>query len=125
MAIIYCPYCKREAEFLSNSQEVYNGHDFGPIYLCRPCWAWVGCHKDTLRPLGRLANNKLRQARQAAHNAFDPIWKSKRLTRGSAYKWLSDQLGLPLAKTHIGMFGPEKCQRVVNICCSQDFEELS
>ena len=33
-----------------------------------------------------------------------------------AYKWLSEQLGMPRKDTHIGMFDVDQCKRVVEIC---------
>lgn len=36
-------------------------------------------------------------------------------TSRAAYKWLSDQLGLPPEYTHIGMFNPETCAKVVDV----------
>lgn len=67
-----CPYCERPAEFLASSARVYHGRDYGPVWACLPCAAWVGCHKGTTQPLGRLANAELRKAKMAAHAAFDP-----------------------------------------------------
>jgi hypothetical protein len=39
------------------------------IYLCVPCDAYVGTHKNSKdhKPLGFLANRGLREARKAAH----------------------------------------------------------
>lgn len=37
------------------------------------------------------------------------------MRRREAYKWLSDQLGLPPEYTHIGMFNPETCAKVVDV----------
>ncbi|EHM39185.1 hypothetical protein HMPREF0372_03848 [Flavonifractor plautii ATCC 29863] len=51
-----------------------------------------------------------------AHQAFDPLWKSKRMTRRAAYAWLSQQMGLPPEKTHIGMFNQEQCCKVIRLC---------
>ena len=37
------------------------------------------------------------------------------MKRSEAYKWLSEQLGLPTEYTHIGMFNPETCAKVVDV----------
>jgi hypothetical protein len=47
-----------------------------------------------------------------AHAVFDPIWKSGRMTRHAAYKWLSDAMDLPKEQTHIGMFDIGQCLKV-------------
>jgi hypothetical protein len=83
------------------------------FYVCTPCDARVGCHPGTTTPLGDLANGPLRDARMAAHAAFDPLWQSGQLRRSAAYGWLSDTLGVDPKKTHIGMFDAETCARVV------------
>lgn len=44
---------------------------------------------------------------------FDELYKRGLMRRREAYKWLSDQLGLPPEYTHIGMFNPETCAKVV------------
>jgi hypothetical protein len=117
---ILCPYCV-QIPTLVTGKTVYphrkdlhskyfyycdNGHDA----------AYVGCHPNTLTPLGRLADATLRKLKMAAHAAFDPIWKDGRLSRGQAYEWLSFNMGLPKELTHIGMFDEEQCQRVIKLC---------
>lgn len=89
------------------------------FYSCVPCGAWVGCHPSTEKPLGRLANTELRQAKMDAHNAFDPFWKSngfhgQKLKRSAAYKWLAQRLGVE--HIHIGECDVEMCHRVVEAC---------
>ena len=112
-----CPYCGRPTELI-DSAEVYHGYSFGPIYICRQCDAYVGCHKGTTRAMGRLANADLRKWKHQAHEAFDKLWKGegKIMNRHQAYKFLSEKLGLPPKYTHIGMFKPETCKKVIEIC---------
>ena len=116
MKTVYCDYCGRRAEYVDSS-EVY-GRSYGMIYLCRPCKAWVGVHKGTDKPLGRLANEELRHWKRTAHAFFDPFWQVGRFKhqRNGAYKWLSEQMGLPREKTHIGMFDVHQCKQVIDIC---------
>ena len=61
---ITCDYCGRPAQ-LTDSAIVY-GRSYGLIYYCAPCQAWVGVHKGTTTPLGRLANHELREWKKAA-----------------------------------------------------------
>jgi len=90
-------------------------------YLCALCDAYVGCHDGTLAPFGRLANRKLRAAKQAAHAVFDPLWRSGRVTRKQAYAWLAKELGITTANCHIGMFDEDVCASVVQICRTKTF----
>lgn len=113
---ITCDYCGSPAT-LEDSKVVY-GKSYGPIYICR-CVpgdiAYVGCHKGTEEPLGRLANLNLRQWKIKAHWAFDPLWKKGLISRGRAYRWLADELGIPKEECHIGMFDVQMCKRVVEL----------
>lgn len=106
-----CPYCGKPAVFTPTSSEVYHGRDYGPLWICRPCLAWVGCHKGTRQPLGRLADAELRKAKLAAHAVFDPLWKSGRMTRKEAYRRLAKAMGLA-EPPHMGEMDLNMCQRV-------------
>lgn len=116
-----CPYCEAATLYV-NSAEVY-GRDYGMIYLCRPCKAWVGVHKGTSTALGRLANNELREWKKRAHSFFDQLWQrkmskgfSKKKARRAAYKWLANELEIDINICHIGMFDVDLCKKVVEIC---------
>ena len=119
-----CPYCMKPADFFESSASVYHGRDYGPIWNCIPCEAWVACHKGTTTPLGRLADKTLRKAKIEAHAAFDPLWQAKQRkaniskghARGKGYKWLAEQLKLDPKDCHVGMFDVATCKRVVEIC---------
>lgn len=115
---VICPYCGAKARF-ADSAEVYGGRSYGMAYICSnypSCDAYVGVHKGTVTPLGRMANAELREAKKQAHAAFDPLWKNGRFPRKLAYLWLSEQLGMAREDCHIGMFDVATCRRVVDIC---------
>lgn len=122
MTDVICPYCQKPAEYRESSAGIYS-RDYGPVWICDPCSAWVGCHPNG-RPLGRLADARLRKEKQAAHAAFDPLWKRrmerdglrKGHARAKGYKWLRQQLGLTAEECHIGMFDTDMCRRVVEVC---------
>ncbi len=119
---VVCGYCGRDAE-LVDSAEVYNGRSYGMIWLCRPCEAWVGTHAGTRshHPLGTLADAETREARKAAHAAFDPLWRAKMRRDGASktearlagYAWLAKRMGMRTNECHIAMFDAEQCRRVV------------
>lgn len=114
MQVVICPYCGKQAAYI-DSKVIY-GKSYGMIYLCCPCDAYVGVHEGTDRPLGRLANKDLRKWKMAAHEAFDPLWKSGRMKRAAAYQWLADLMELTRDETHIGMFDIPECMKVIAIC---------
>lgn len=121
-----CPYCGRPTE-LVDSEIIYR-RSYGMIYLCRPCDAYVSINKVTGLSLGRLANKELREAKKEAHYWFDQIARTSLINkvynkyipgisnRNKAYRWLSEQLGIPVETCHIGMFDVGDCKRVVNLC---------
>jgi hypothetical protein len=88
------------------------------------CGAYCGVHAGTLKAFGSPAGKATRDARQAAHAAFDPLWKkrmqlsklSQNVARGRGYKWLAGQLGMPAKDCHIGMMDAATALKVVDIC---------
>lgn len=108
-----CPYCNQPAEWVPNSA-VY-GRRYGNswmIWLCRcqPGFVYVGCHQNTRQPLGRMANQELRAARIAAHNAIDPIWREGEMKRQAIYAWLRNRFG---EEVHVGQSDLERCLEIV------------
>ncbi len=109
-----CRYCEGKV-ILTDSSRIY-GKDYGKIFLCTTCNAFVGVHKRTEKPLGTLANSILRSKRKETHQVFDKFWKDNNMSRTEGYKWLSEKMGLPYKSTHIGYFEIEDCQKVIDIC---------
>ena len=50
------------------------------------------------------ADVETRQARIKAHNAFDKLWQSGKMSRIKAYRKLAKVLRLKIKDTHIGQF---------------------
>lgn len=121
METVTCPYCNNPAVLVGGDVIYPHRPDLyeKKFWQCDPCDAYVGCHRpgvgygDGTRPLGRLANAELREAKKNVHALFDPLWKEGDWTRKTAYQWLSKMLGTPLEETHIGMFDLETCNRAI------------
>ncbi len=114
-----CPFCQKEAVWCEN-KEIY-GKNYGKSYmcwLCKPCDAYVGCHCNTQRPLGTMANKELREWRMKAHAAFDPLWqkypKNRKGRRGQEYEWLAKKM--KVKEIHIGESNIETCKKIIEIC---------
>ena len=112
-----CPYCKKEAKLVTGKfvHPFQSRHKNKNYYICVACDAYVGCHKGTRKALGTLANAELRILRMKVHTAFDPLWRSKVITRKEAYIALSKKLNIPLTKCHIAAFDIETCNRILEI----------
>lgn len=115
---VLCQYCGGKATLVTGKEIYPRRSDLHKLsfWLCAKCDAYVGTHKNSGGvPLGCLANAELRSAKSRAHTSFDPMWRGKKRTRNSAYRWLSKQLGIAEKKCHIGSFDVEMCNRVVDI----------
>lgn len=92
---IKCPYCGSRA-YLRPSSVVYGDHtddEEAKLYVCArypACDAYVAAHKDTLLPMGTLADRNLRRKRMEAHSALNRLISSglmDRHTAGSRSNW--------------------------------------
>lgn len=129
-----CDYCGNPSVLIP-SKEIYK-EDFGPLYICRPCNAYVRCHEGSIVPLGRLANAALRQLKSRLHAKFDPIWKNKveeaikvkgfapkgirHHERSHAYRKLAKQLGIPLSQCHFALFDESTCRKALEILANAE-----
>lgn len=122
-----CPYCNTFSVPVTGKEIYPHRPDlaYKQFYACpKDCDAYVGCHPESNRPLGRLANKGLRQAKSAAHRAFDPFWKgaTSTMTRKEAYTWIAEELGIDVKECHIGLFDEAKCNAVMRICKNKRLE---
>ena len=119
-----CPYCGDKPKAIPSEQIYGKGHNYGFLMACRKCEAFVGCHKGTKTPMGRLASQDLRTAKRKAHFFFDQLWRKKMeednmpqgRARSLAYSWLAEQMGISTMICHIGMFDLGQCEWVVDLC---------
>lgn len=129
-----CPYCNQPANLVYGSQ-VY-GNRSPPeiarlrIWSCKGCRAHTRCHPNSLRPMGTLAREDLRKARQEAHKALDSLWtcrpryKERKAARQETYLWLQQAMGLTESECHIGLFNIEQCRRVIELCEERKSNDL-
>lgn len=112
-----CDYCGKPPKLVTGRIIYPHREDlFGlRFWHCKECEAWVGCHGKTCEPLGRLANKNLRILKKRAHRAFDPLWRSGKITRVEAYIRLANRLQIPRRQCHIGMFNEGLCRKVIKI----------
>jgi hypothetical protein len=110
---VICPYCKKKAKLI-DSVEIY-GKSYGKIWICWPCDARVGVHKNSKKnaPLGQLAGKKLREARKSAHATFDKLWKSGKMSRTDAYALMCEKLNIEKSQAHIGKFNMKQCADLI------------
>ncbi len=108
-----CPFCQKEALWCEN-KEIY-GRNYGKsymVYLCKPCDAYVGCHNNTTKPLGTMANRELRAWRMKVHAEIDPLWKEGYYTHEQLYRKISEKLGYTY---HTGEADIETCKKIMEM----------
>ena len=115
-----CPYCAGKVIF-TDSAPLYGGKSYGMVYLCTNCNASVGVHKGTNKPFGTLANTALKLKRMEVHRVFDGWWQQCGLRRSQAYKWLADQMELPIYRTHIGEFDMAQCEQAIQLVYQEQY----
>jgi len=110
-----CQYCNQFSELVKGDVIYEHRKDLHNLnfYMCKPCDAYVGCHKGSKIPLGILANKELRTWKNRAHTEFDILWKRKRMSRSESYKWMQEAMGMSAEDAHIGKFNPEQCRDLV------------
>ena len=113
---IKCPYCGERAKLTTGDKvypRIYKLRN-RQYYVCSPCDARVGCHRDG-RTMGKLANRELRRERINAHEKFDRIWQCGLMTRDAAYQWLCDNMNMTRQRCHIGKFNLAECRAAADL----------
>ena len=113
-----CPYCQEKSIRVSGNIIYPNRPDLKHLlfYMCTPCKAYVGTEKNSIKPLGRLANAALRKAKCGAYSAYEPMWKSHLMHKKEAKKWLAKKLLIDKDLCNIGMFDIEMCLKTKAVC---------
>lgn len=138
---VVCDYCGKDAVLVAGDV-IYpsNQHAHHKLFwYCKPCDAWTATHENspTHKPIGRLADARLRDARKRALQAFNPLWLagysmmeqarngiSKAECIGFGYKWLAERMGITTKTCHIGSFNDQQCDQARKICQSLGNELL-
>lgn len=106
-----CNLCGGKVIYTSNAQIYGKEYGSGKCYYCTCCHAYVGTHKPNPRiALGILADAEMRAMKMKCHELFDSMWKGKpskganKNPRQKLYKWLAEELNIPVSECHFGYF---------------------
>ena len=91
---------------------------YGLFYGCiryPECRSTHGCHPNGA-PLGIPGDPETKRARMRAHDAFDALWKTKRMTRQQGYLWLRRVMRMSKEEGHIGRFTVAQCEELLRHC---------
>ena len=121
-----CQYCGQDTELVTGAVIYPHTQRWAhkKFFYCETCGAYVGTHHNG-KPLGEVANVATRAARQAAHNALDPLWRDPgaSMSRNAVYKWLAEELQIKPKQCHIGRFDVVTCLRVVQLAIAKKRQE--
>lgn len=114
-----CPYCGAPVRYRSATGIYRDNSKDVMLYVCGnypECDAYVRTHAGTKKPVGTLANAKLRALRKEAHDAFNQLYLTGMMSRDDAYRWLANMLQAPQSQAHIGNLGEYYCRVVIAEC---------
>lgn len=120
---LICPYCGSPA-ICRPASTVYGADAIDRksyLYVCSrwpACDAYVSAHKKDRKPMGTMADRRLRRKRILAHRALEKLRAERHMDKWAVYVWLQAKLGLDESQAHIGMFSEEMCERVITLCRS-------
>ena len=114
-----CPYCGSTVEYRSAEGIYKDNHKNVMLYVCTnypECDAYVRVHEGTNKPVGTLADSKLRAMRLEAHKLLDKIQERGIMTKSECYQWIANTIMSPLSQAHIGYLGEYYCKIVIDEC---------
>jgi hypothetical protein len=93
---ITCPTCGRAARRVQTQ--------YGARNMCCDLWSWDDAP---------LVDRATHEARKAAHEAFDRLWKHRYMRRGEAYRRLAEALGISQEECHMKTMDAMMARRAV------------
>lgn len=111
-----CPYCGSSVIYRSADGIYKENKNNVMLYVCSKypeCDAYVRVHEGTKKPVGVMADGKLRALRLKAHKFFNKIYETGIMSKTEAYYWLANLISAPLSEAHIGYLGEYYCNVVI------------
>lgn len=117
-----CNICSGNVVYTSNAVIYGKEYGSGKCYICQSCGAYTGTHRPRPKEaLGLLADEPMRKGKVYCHDLFDAMWKGKpkaQKKRKDLYKWLADQMGIPVEDCHFGHFDIQQLRQAYMILMS-------
>lgn len=116
MSAMRCPYCGSPVVLRSADGIYKENHAHTKLYVCSrypACDAYVRVHEGTDKPVGSLADHRLRKLRKEAHDSFNRLYLTGAMTKDQAYAWLAAMIQAPRSQAHIGYLREYYCEQVI------------
>lgn len=116
MSAMRCPYCGSPVVLRSADGIYKENHANTKLYVCSrypTCDAYVRVHEGTNKPVGSLADHRLRKLRKEAHDSFNRLYLTDVMTKDQAYAWLASMIQAPRSQAHIGYLREYYCEQVI------------
>ncbi len=114
-----CPYCGASVH-LRSADGIYKENSKNTmLYVCSnypACDAYVRVHEGTNKPVGTLADYKLRAMRNEAHRYLKEMERRGIMKKQEIYQWIAGKISAPLSETHIGFMREYYCGIVIEEC---------
>lgn len=114
---LLCPFCGNDMILKGTDKYRHRDGSLRTFYACSAyprCKAVCGAHPDGT-PSSTPADPETKLARMRAHEAFDKLWKTGRMTRPAAYVYLQKLMGLGRDEAHIGFFDKDQCESLIEL----------
>lgn len=123
---VTCPECGSPMILRRTNKFLWKNGQGRLFYGCSrypACRGIHGAHPNG-KPLGVPGNKETKAARSRAHVQFDALQVERGWSKGKAYRWLGEQLGMKTRdevkeKCHIAMFDVATCQQVEKLCAGE------
>ena len=89
---LVCPYCGKETELIKGPP-VASKQDSDWHYACKPCAAWVLCHKSTTIAYGYVAKVDIRDKRFQLHTLLKKIENKVGCNKSVIYDYMAYMYG--------------------------------
>ncbi len=123
-----CNLCGGKVVYVTNDKIYGKRYGSGYCYLCQNCGAYVGTHIPRPKEaLGLLSNSFMRETKMMCHGIFDSFWKGKPKAskkRHDLYRWLANEMGLPVSDCHFGYFDEQRIVEAYMILTHIDGKEM-
>lgn len=121
-----CNLCTGKVALVENKAVYGRNRGWPWIWQCQEsgCRAYVGCHTNTYKPLGLLADRRTRTARKAAYASLEAYCNRMGIPHSNMAGWVAKQLNVSVSRSGIGWLDINQCRQLIELCSQNKSEDL-